>query len=127
VAFLQKAGTLRGLASRSDASHGDASHGDASHGDASHGDASHGDAIKQASANAAQQEASFNLARGLHQLGLLYLAARVYETCLGFSGGNVGNPSLDLRFEAAHNLALIYRASGADALARRVLREHAVM
>ena len=31
---------------------------------------------------------------------------------------------LDVRREAAHNLALLYRSSGADDLARQVLREH---
>lgn len=30
----------------------------------------------------------------------------------------------DLRREAAHNLALIYRQSGADPLARQLLRQH---
>jgi hypothetical protein len=34
------------------------------------------------------------------------------------------SPELDVRREAAHNLALLYRSSGADDLARRVLREH---
>ncbi len=31
---------------------------------------------------------------------------------------------LDVRREAAHNLALLYRSSGADELARQVLRQH---
>ena len=30
----------------------------------------------------------------------------------------------DLRREAAHNLALIYRRSGADLLAKQLLRQH---
>lgn len=34
------------------------------------------------------------------------------------------SPELSLNREAAHNLALIYRGSGADELARQVLREH---
>ena len=33
----------------------------------------------------------------------------------------------NLRWEAAHNLALIYRASGAPGLARAVLRKHATI
>lgn len=32
--------------------------------------------------------------------------------------------AVGLQREAAHNLALIYKASGASALARQVLREH---
>jgi hypothetical protein len=34
---------------------------------------------------------------------------------------------LDLAHAAAHNLALIYRQSGADDLARRVLAQHLVV
>lgn len=33
-------------------------------------------------------------------------------------------PGADVRREAAHNLALIYRRSGSEQLARKVLRAH---
>lgn len=33
-------------------------------------------------------------------------------------------PSFDLRRDAAYNLSLIYKASGADALAKQLLRQH---
>ena len=44
----------------------------------------------------------------------------------GFEGSEQDPPfgACDLRREAAHNLALIHRASGADELARAVLRKH---
>ena len=72
------------------------------------------------------QEGLYNLARGFHQLGLAHLARPLYERCLAATppeGGDAAN----LRWETAHNLARMYRASGANALARRVLREHAVV
>jgi len=67
------------------------------------------------------QEAAYNMGRAAHQLGLLHLAVPLYETALRETGNSAAT---DLRREAAHNLALIYKRSGAHALARRLLRQH---
>ncbi len=40
------------------------------------------------------------------------------------AAGGADQRASNLRREAAHNMALIYKASGADELARRVLRQH---
>ena len=72
------------------------------------------------------QEGEYNLARGFHQLGLAHLARPLYERCLAADPPE-GRDAANLRWEAAHNLARIYRSSGANALARRVLRQHAVV
>ncbi len=86
------------------------------------------------------QEAAFNLGRAAHQLGLLHLAVPFYERALetpppdpdAGPGQGPGRPwrdgsALCLRREAAHNLALLYRATGAPALARQVVRQHLVV
>jgi len=71
------------------------------------------------------------LARGVHQLGLAHLAVPLYERCLEGESSRGDVPTrcegANLRWEAAHNLALIYRASGATGLARAVLRKHATI
>jgi general transcription factor 3C polypeptide 3 (transcription factor C subunit 4) len=80
------------------------------------------------------QESSYNLARALHQLGLTHLAVPLYERALA-AQPCAGQPAieglvsedLDMRQAAAHNLALIYRQSGADDLARQVMAKHLVV
>jgi tetratricopeptide (TPR) repeat protein len=85
----------------------------------------------------APAEASYNAARALHALNLTHLAAPLYEQALqeadedaaaaaGESGGTAGTAAAcgDVAREAAHNLALIYAASGADNLARALLRRY---
>eukprot|EP01127_Copromyxa_protea_P003032 TRINITY_DN12910_c0_g1_i1.p1 TRINITY_DN12910_c0_g1~~TRINITY_DN12910_c0_g1_i1.p1 ORF type:complete len:487 (-),score=78.05 TRINITY_DN12910_c0_g1_i1:46-1314(-) len=64
-------------------------------------------------------EATYNLARGFHQLGLYYLAIPLYEKVLRTDD--------DIKMEAAYNLSLIYRASGSHELARAILTEHVVI
>lgn len=100
IAFFQRAGELRILGGSNESSGSD---------------------------SLAAQEQHYNTARGLHQIGLQHLAVPLYERCLSLSKENETRQSTDLRREAAHNLALIYKASGADALARNVLREHATV
>ena len=86
------------------------------------------------------QEAAYNLGRAAHQLGLLHLAVPFYERALDAPppdpdagpGQGPGRPwrdggALCLRREAAHNLALLYRATGAPRLARQVMRQHLVV
>ena len=64
-------------------------------------------------------ETAYNLGRACHQLGLAYLAAEWYNRAL-----DAPSSGHSVKREAAHNLSLIYRASGNDALARSVLRAH---
>lgn len=58
------------------------------------------------------------MGRLAQQLGLPHLAAQSYRALLEGPG------TKHLAREAAHNLALIYRASGSPGLARQVLRRH---
>ncbi|KAK9844168.1 hypothetical protein WJX81_006772 [Elliptochloris bilobata] len=86
------------------------------------------------------QEAAYNLGRAAHQLGLLHLAVPFYERALDApppdpapGSGSAADAAtqaqaqaLCLKREAAHNLALLYRATGAPALARQVMRQHLI-
>lgn len=86
-------------------------------------------------------ETAYNMGRAAHQLGLVHLAVPYYQSVLSMAargeaggsggrrqgdeeGGEGSGEGSDLRREAAYNLALIYSASGAQQLAREVLREH---
>eukprot|EP00741_Cyanophora_paradoxa_P002683 tig00000615_g2603.t1 len=69
-------------------------------------------------------EALYNLARAHHQLGLLQLAVPFYERCLARCCAPSSRPTQSLAREAAHNLALIYRASGNAPLALALMREY---
>ena len=73
------------------------------------------------------REGWYALAKTAHRLGVPRVAAAMYERCLSERPSEAGGGSADPRMEAAHNLALIYRDAGEDHLARRVLREHAVV
>ena len=79
------------------------------------------------STSAGEQEGDYNLARGLHQMGLPHLAVPLYEKVLDLQKHADVPVSASLAFEAAHNLALIYKNAGAAALARDVLRTHATV
>ncbi|KAL6286909.1 hypothetical protein ACE6H2_011299 [Prunus campanulata] len=86
------------------------------------------------------QEAFFNIARAYHHVGLVTLAAWHYDKVLAMHVQDCPIPKLphekpesvenllpgycDLRREAAFNLHLIYKKSGAVDLARQVLRDH---
>lgn len=86
------------------------------------------------------QEALYNIARAFHHVGLVTLAASYYEKVLAtrekdcplpqlpyenrFHAENVKPGSCDLRREAAYNLHLIYKKSGASDLARQVLKDY---
>ncbi|PRW60262.1 general transcription factor 3C polypeptide 3 isoform X1 [Chlorella sorokiniana] len=73
------------------------------------------------------QEAAYNLGRAAHHLGLLHIAVPYYERVLESApppSAAAAGASFDLRRDAAYNLSLIYKASGADALARQLLRQH---
>jgi hypothetical protein len=72
-------------------------------------------------------EAHYNVGRFCHQLGLLTLAVENYEFVLSCPWGSDSsfdvNGALDCRKEAAFNLALILKASGAEVLAAQVTRK----
>ncbi|XP_065848859.1 uncharacterized protein [Euphorbia lathyris] len=86
------------------------------------------------------QEALYNIARAYHHVGLVTLAASYYEKVLQTYEKDYPIPKLlnentdvpenlnpgycDLRREAAYNLHLMYKKSGAIDLARQVLRDH---
>ncbi|KVI06692.1 Tetratricopeptide-like helical [Cynara cardunculus var. scolymus] len=86
------------------------------------------------------QEALYNLARAYHHVGLITLAVTYYEKVLAIHQKDHPIPKLpndgseamddlkpgycDLRREAAYNLHIIYKSSGAMGLARQVLRDH---
>lgn len=89
------------------------------------------------------QEALYNIARAYHHLGLVTLAASYYEKVLAIHEKNYPIPKLpnenpdvmanqkknycDLGREAAYNLHLIYKTSGALDLARQVLKDHCTL
>ncbi|KAM7474094.1 hypothetical protein LguiB_021337 [Lonicera macranthoides] len=87
------------------------------------------------------QESLYNIARAYHHVGLVSLAATYYEKVLAIRVSDYPIPKLptenldlvdsrksggycDLRREAAYNLHLIYKNSGALDLARQVLKDH---
>lgn len=86
------------------------------------------------------QEALYNIARAYHHVGLVTLAAIYYEKVLvmhvkdypipKLPNENLGLPEkqnpgyCNLHKEAAYNLHLIYKKSGALDLARQVLKDH---
>jgi len=88
------------------------------------------------------QEALYNIARAYHHLGLVTLAASYYEKVLAIHEKDYPIPKLpnenpdtmddqkkycDLGREAAYNLHLIYKKSGALDLARQLLKDHCTL
>ncbi|XP_031255511.1 general transcription factor 3C polypeptide 3 isoform X2 [Pistacia vera] len=89
------------------------------------------------------QEALYNIARACHHVGLVSLAASYYEKVLTIKEKDYPIPKhptknpdrtqnqesgyCDLRREAAFNLHLIYKKSGAIDLARQVLKDHCTL
>ena len=75
-------------------------------------------------------EVCYNLGRACHQLGLIELAAKNYERALGgwakCGWKRSDAAALDIRSEAAYNLCLIYRGSGAEARAEQLARDSCV-
>ena len=75
-------------------------------------------------------EVCYNLGRACHQLGLIELAAENYERALGgwaecgWKGSDAA--ALDIQREAAYNLCLIYRGTGAEARAEQLARDFLV-
>lgn len=85
---------------------------------------------RYASVTTNKQEAAYNLGRAMQQLGFKNLAVQWYERVLHMTEAPVGcalESNCDLRHEAAHNLCLIYNASGAHTLAARVMHLYCVI
>jgi general transcription factor 3C polypeptide 3 (transcription factor C subunit 4) len=88
----------------------------------------------------ASQESLYNIARAYHHVGLVTLAAIYYEKVIAIKERDYPIPKFenenidvnenskpgycDLRREAAYNLHLIYKKSGALDLARQVLKDY---
>jgi len=78
---------------------------------------------------AIRQQAEYNVARAFHQVGLETFAVKYYENALRiseeFEGGGLGKR--DLKFEAAHNLNLIFQLSGNTQAAREIAEKFLVL
>lgn len=77
-----------------------------------------------------RQESNYNIARALHQVGLLSSAAQFYKLVLEGERSDLVNENeerLDLKREAAFNLHLIYMSSGNQEMARIYLEEFVVV
>ena len=77
---------------------------------------------------AIRQQAEYNVARAFHQAGLETFAVKYYENALKiseFEGGGLGKR--DLKFEAAHNLNLIFQLSGNIQAAREITEKFLVL
>jgi len=69
------------------------------------------------------------LLRAFHQLGLAHLAVPYYEKALTLPAPKdyAAREHFDLKKEAAYNLSLIYKASGAPHLALQITRQYCVV
>jgi len=76
------------------------------------------------------QEATFNVARAFHHLGMFTWAITMYEKVLAKStelrAQGKDTPGSDLSTEAAYNLSRIYAHTN-PALAKKILREYVVV
>ncbi|XP_042495078.1 uncharacterized protein LOC122074317 [Macadamia integrifolia] len=101
------------------------------------------DSLMETSNKKIKDEALYNIARACHHVGLVTLAVSYYEKVLAIREKDYPIPKLpneesslteiqkpgycDLRREAAYNLHLIYKQSGAFDLARQVLKDHCTL
>ncbi|KAJ3167785.1 transcription factor TFIIIC subunit tfc4 [Geranomyces variabilis] len=69
-------------------------------------------------------EATYNVGRAFHHVGLNHLAVPYYEQVLAASAPGASEASQDLRGEAAYNLSLIYVTNGSPGLAQNLLRKY---
>ncbi|KAF0991966.1 hypothetical protein HZS_6182 [Henneguya salminicola] len=67
-------------------------------------------------------EACYNVGRFFHGYGMSTYAVTFYRACLNLSNQTMTSKPNDLFREAAHNLALIYDASGNRDLANNILK-----
>lgn len=75
------------------------------------------------------QESYFNLGRAMHQLGILHAALHYYKKALEMESNVENDPQglFDLKRETAFNVALIYKASGSERIARMYLNKYIVI
>ena len=74
------------------------------------------------------QESNYNIGRAMHQLGLLPAALHYYKQVLEMAPVvDDARGIYDLKREAAHNIALIYKSSGSLDLARIYLQKYIVV
>ncbi|OQR88694.1 transcription factor, partial [Thraustotheca clavata] len=75
----------------------------------------------------AKIEGWYNMARGYHQLELNHLAIALYERVLRYYDAHEVPAEYQLCREAAYNLSLIYKKSGAPDLAQYLLHKYLVV
>ncbi|XP_023124161.1 general transcription factor 3C polypeptide 3 [Amphiprion ocellaris] len=76
------------------------------------------------------QETMYNLGRALHQMGLTHLAIHYYQKALTLPAQKlegIADDQVDLRWEIAFNLSLIYQASGNLEMARQLINTHCIV
>ncbi|OQR90497.1 transcription factor [Achlya hypogyna] len=78
-------------------------------------------------ADLAKVEGWYNTARGYHQLDLNHLAIAMYERVLRYYDKNQAPTEYRLCRDAAYNLSLIYKKSGAVDLAHHLLHKYLVV
>lgn len=71
-----------------------------------------------------QMEAFYNVGRSFHLLGLDHLATKFYERVLEIE---VDDPSYDLKWEAAHNLCIIYNLNQNYKEAEKIMDKYLVI
>jgi general transcription factor 3C polypeptide 3 (transcription factor C subunit 4) len=77
---------------------------------------------------AMRQQAEYNVGRCFHQIGLLTLAVKYYETAIQISEEVQGGLGIrDLVFEASHNLSLIFQLSGNSSAAKEITEKYLVL
>jgi general transcription factor 3C polypeptide 3 (transcription factor C subunit 4) len=75
-----------------------------------------------------RQQAEYNVARAFHQVGLETFAVKYYENALRISEEfERGLGKRDLKFEAAHNLNLIFQLSGNIQAAKEITEKFLVL
>ena len=65
-------------------------------------------------------ELQYNVGRLYHQIGCLQYAVKCYTSCINSNDSS----TTSIKRSAAHNLALIYNATGAHELAADTIRSH---
>ncbi|KAF4527030.1 hypothetical protein B566_EDAN001578 [Ephemera danica] len=74
-----------------------------------------------------KQEIYYNLGRAMHQLSLMELAKEYYNKAINCPPRGDSLKVLDLTKEAAYNLALMYKNSGNNVLARKIIYDHIII
>ena len=70
------------------------------------------------------QEVYYNIARVFHEIRLHHIAVNYYKLALKLADENESIRHLNVTFDAAHNLVLIFRKSGSIGEAYNVMRKY---